>query len=53
MNDMSLALQVMTKMETPGGVPEPLSADNKKDLHGSTSLIGYVPVNNEISGSFP
>jgi hypothetical protein len=53
MNGMSLVLQVMTEMETPGCVPEPLTADNKKDLHGTTCLIGYVPVNNEISGSFP
>jgi len=43
----------MTKMETPGGVPEPLSADNKKDLHGSTCLIGYVLVNDEMSGESP
>jgi hypothetical protein len=39
MNGMSLVLQVMTEMETPGGVPEPLTADNKKDLHGRTCLI--------------
>jgi hypothetical protein len=53
MNGMSLVLQVMTEMETPGCVPEPFTADDKKDLHGTTCLIGYVPVNNEISGSFP
>jgi hypothetical protein len=50
MNGVSLVLQVMTEMETPGGVPKPLPADNKKDLHGTTCLIGYVPVNNEMSG---
>ena len=49
LNGMSLLLQVMTEMETPGGVPESLTADNKKDLHGSTCLKAYVPINNEIS----
>jgi len=53
MDGMSLLLQVMTEMETPGCVPEPLTADNKKDLHGTTCLIGYVMVNNEISGYSP
>jgi hypothetical protein len=50
MNGVSLVLQVMTKMETPGCVPEPLPADNKKDLHGSTCFKEYVPVNDEMSG---
>jgi len=52
MNGMSLLLQVMTEVETPGGVPESLTADNKKDLHGITCLKAYVPLNNEISGKF-
>jgi hypothetical protein len=52
MNGMSLLLQVMTEMETPGCVPESFTADNKKDLHGITCLKTYVPVNNEISGDF-
>jgi hypothetical protein len=52
MNSMSLLLQVMTEVETPGGVSESLTADNKKDLHGITCLKAYVPLNNEISGNF-
>jgi hypothetical protein len=53
MNGMALLLQVMTEMETPGCVPESLTADDKKDFHATTCLIGYVPVNNEISGNVP
>jgi hypothetical protein len=38
MNGVSLLLQVMAKMEAPGCMPEPLTADNKKDLHISSCL---------------
>jgi hypothetical protein len=48
MNGMSLLLQVMTEMETPGCVPEPFTADNKKDLHDRTCFKEYVPVNDEM-----
>jgi hypothetical protein len=53
MDGMTLLLQVMTEMETPGCVPEPFTAYDKKDLHGFTCLVVYATVNNEISGSFP
>jgi hypothetical protein len=50
---MSLLLQEMTEMETPGRVPETLPAYNKKDFHGAPCIRIYAPVNNEISGNFP
>jgi hypothetical protein len=53
MDGMSLLLQVMTEMETPGCVPKPLTTDDKKDFHGPTCLRVYAPVNNEISGKLP
>jgi hypothetical protein len=37
MNGMPLLLQVMAEMQTPGSVPQPLSAHDKKDLHGVSS----------------
>jgi hypothetical protein len=51
MDGMSLLLQVMTEMETPGCVPKPLTADNKKDLHRTTCLKIYAPLNDEMSGN--
>jgi hypothetical protein len=45
MNRVSLLLQVMAKVETTGCVPEPFTADNKKDLHGSScsmSMCWYI-----------
>jgi hypothetical protein len=39
MNDVSHLLQVKAKMETTRCVPEPFTADNKKDLHGSSLSI--------------
>jgi hypothetical protein len=38
MNVMSLLLQKMTKVETPGCVAESLTTDNKKDLHARSWL---------------
>ena len=53
MDGMSLLLQVMTKMETPGCVPEPLTADNKKDLHGRILPYRICTINDEMSGESP
>jgi hypothetical protein len=39
MNDVSQLLQVKAEMETSRCMSEPFTADNKKDLHGSSSLI--------------
>jgi hypothetical protein len=33
----------MSEMKTPGGVPETLPADNKKDLHGTTWHVRIYP----------
>jgi hypothetical protein len=33
MDSMALLLHIMPEMETPGCMPEPLTADNKEDLH--------------------
>jgi hypothetical protein len=35
MNSMPLLLQVMTKVQAAGSMPQPFSADNKKDIHGN------------------
>jgi hypothetical protein len=39
MNDVSQVLQVKAEMETTRCMSEPLSADNKKDFHGSSGSI--------------
>jgi hypothetical protein len=53
MDGMSLLLQVMTEMETPGCVPKPLTADNKKDLHGRIRFKEYASIFDEIVGESP
>jgi hypothetical protein len=35
MNGMPLLHQVMAEMQSPGGMPQPFTTDNKQDLHGS------------------
>jgi hypothetical protein len=47
MNHVPLLLHIMPEMETAGGVPESLAADNKEDLH-FVLPEGYVLMNDEL-----
>jgi len=48
MDGVTLLLQVMTKMETPGRMPEPFTTDNKKYLHPGSCLKRYELITDEI-----
>jgi hypothetical protein len=47
-NGVTLLLQVMAKMQTPGSVPQSLSADNKQDLHGGLCSKHMSLINDEL-----
>jgi len=48
MDGVTLLLQVITKMETPGRMPEPFTTDNKKYLHPGSCLKRYELITDEI-----
>jgi hypothetical protein len=52
MNSMPLLLQVMAEVQAAGSMPQPFSADNKQDFHGSLFSKAYVVDNDELLPGF-